>query len=115
MKFLVRSETIDEIPPQNPRETAARIENVVVPSLETLEKWERDGKIVGGTPPGQRAGVFIIEAPSAEELHKLLARLPIWGVSRTEVTPLVPLSTIKEVAREQANQLKAMAAAMPTR
>jgi muconolactone delta-isomerase len=115
MKFLVRSEAIDGMMSQNPREAAAFVENVVIPSIQTVEKWEREGKVVGGTPAGQRSGVFIIEAPSTEELHKLLTRLPLWGLSRWEVTPLVPLSTVLEVTREQVNQMKTMAAAMPTR
>jgi hypothetical protein len=115
MKFLVRTESIEGSAPQNPRELAAFIESLVIPSLQTVEKWEKDGKAVGGAPAAQRAGCFVIEAPSAEELSKMLTGLPLWGVSKWEVTPLVSVSSVIERAREQITQLKTLAAAIPTR
>ena len=115
MKFLVKAENVEGSIPQNPREAAIFLENVVHPSLEMTEKWEADGKAFGGVLAAQRAACFVIEAPSAEELDKLLTRLPLWGVTKWEVTPLISIAAAKDRNREIITQLKTLAAAIPTR
>jgi hypothetical protein len=55
------------------------LENVVIPSLDQLAKWEKEGKVTGGLPVGQRALVFIMEASSNAEPDQMLRSLPIWG------------------------------------
>ncbi len=50
----------------SPGEMAQILENVVIPSLSQLAKWEKQGKITGGLPVGQRDVVFIIEASSSD-------------------------------------------------
>lgn len=71
---------------------AQLLENVVLPSLDQLAKWEKEGKITGGLPVGQRAFVFIIEAASNEEVDQLLRSLPIWGGMEWKVIPLQSFS-----------------------
>jgi hypothetical protein len=68
------------------------LENVVLPSLDQLAKWEKEGKITGGLPVGQRAFVFIVEASSNEELDQMLRSLPIWGGMKWKVMPLQSFS-----------------------
>lgn len=72
----------------SPAEMSAFLKNVVLPSLDQLVKLEKEGKITGGVPVGDRALVFIIEASSNEEVDNLLRSLPIWGVLEWKVTPL---------------------------
>lgn len=71
---------------------ASLLENVVLPSLDQLAKWEKEGKITGGLPVGQRAFVFIVEASSNEELDQMLRSLPIWGGMEWKAIPLQSFS-----------------------
>ena len=71
---------------------AQLLETVVVPSLNQLAKWEKEGKVTGGLPVGQRAFVFIVEASSNEEVDQLLRSLPIWGGMEWKVIPLQSFS-----------------------
>ena len=50
-------------------ETAEVLENIILPTFDTLVKLEGDKKILaGGLPVGDRAFVFIVEAASNEEV-----------------------------------------------
>jgi muconolactone delta-isomerase len=71
---------------------AQLLENVVIPSLDQLARWEKEGKVTGGLPVGQRAFVFIVEASSNEELDQMLRSLPIWGGMEWKVMPLQSFS-----------------------
>ena len=73
-------------------EMGSLLENVVIPSIDQLAKWEKDGKVTGGLPVGQRAFVFIVEASSNEELDQMLRSLPIWGGMKWKVVPLQSFS-----------------------
>ena len=55
------------------------IDQTVGPSLEILTQWEEEGKIRGGIFPGERAGAWVFEADSSEELDGMLTPLPFWG------------------------------------
>ena len=113
MKFLVNFEGTDAAISGNPREYASMIEGVLVPSLQTIEKWEREGKVVGGVYAGERAGSLIMEADSPEELSRTLARLPFWGVVNMNVSSMQSFSAAIEQTKEQMNSLKALAQARP--
>jgi muconolactone delta-isomerase len=73
-------------------EMAQLLENVVIPSLDQLAKLEKEGKVTGGLPVGQRAVVFVVEASSNEELDQMLRSLPIWGGMKWKVIPLQSFS-----------------------
>ena len=73
-------------------EMAQLLENVVIPSLDQLARLEKEGKVTGGLPVGQRAFVFIVEASSNEELDQMLRSLPIWGGMEWKVIPLQSFS-----------------------
>ncbi|MDA4127872.1 MAG: hypothetical protein OK422_00170 [Thaumarchaeota archaeon] len=113
MRFLVSAESVDYGGPVSPKDAVAFIENVVIPSFQMFEKWEKEGKVTGGGFAAQRAGAFIMEASSAEELTKMLSSLPLWAVTKWDVRSLLSFSFVQERAREQANRLKAMASSMP--
>ena len=73
-------------------EMARLLEDVVIPSFDQLVKLEKEGKITGGLPVGQRAFIFIVEAASNEEVDQLLRSLPIWGGMEWKVIPLQSFS-----------------------
>ena len=65
------------------------LENTVLPGLDALARMEAKKTILaGGLPVGERALVFIIDAPSNEELDATLQKIPLWGLLAWEVTPL---------------------------
>jgi hypothetical protein len=68
---------------------------------------------VGGLFAAQRAGVMIIESPSAEELSKLLQSLPFWGQNTWEVIPLQTFQSGTEDLKRQIANLKKMAEMAP--
>jgi len=72
----------------SPADMDALLKNVVLPTFDQLIKLEKEGKITGGLPVGDRAFVFIVEASSNDEVDKLLRSLPIWGVLKWKVVPL---------------------------
>lgn len=86
MKFLVTAEPEPGI--LLPAQVATLAEHAILPSLETLAKWEADGRVAGGVPAGSRGVAFLIEAGSGEEIGELLTSLPFWRINRWNVTPL---------------------------
>jgi len=115
MKFLVNFEGTESAVSANPREYAMMIESILIPSLQAIEKLEREGKVVGGVYAGERAGALIMEAANPEELSRSLARLPFWGVVDMNVSPIQSFSSSIEQTKEQLNSLKALAQARPVR
>jgi hypothetical protein len=106
MRFLLIGEDIGYGGPVNPMELAATLENVYIPSFEILAKWESDKKITGGFFAAQRAGAFIIDAPSGEELSKWMTGLPFWGTLNWKVIPLQSFRSGIDDAKTQVGQLK---------
>lgn len=88
LKFLVIGRGIDYGGPMDPADFAEAAEHVILPSIQTLKDWEDKKVIVGGLFAGQRAGVMIIDSPSAEELSKKMNSLPFWSQNTWEVIPL---------------------------
>jgi hypothetical protein len=113
MKFLLIGRDIGFTTPVPPGQLAAVLENVYLPSFKTLEKWEKDGKAVGGFFAAQRAGAVIVEASSGEELARVMTELPFWGLLNWEVIPLQSYRSGVEDAEKQVQVLKQMAAMMP--
>ena len=88
MKYLVIGDYIDPGPLLPPAQAGQMLENVVLPSMDMLSKWEADHKILGGICVGERRGVFVVEAESNEEVDKMLESLPFWGLLKWNVTAL---------------------------
>jgi muconolactone delta-isomerase len=81
-------------------------ERVIRPSLESLAKMVDDKKMTGGIPAGQRAGFFIMDAQSNEEVDRVLGGLPFWGLLNLSVTPLVSVRTAIERDQRAADAMK---------
>ncbi len=105
MKYLV---TGSEGPGfASPIETAEVLENIILPTFDTLVKLEGDKKILaGGLPVGDRAFVFIVEAASNEEVDRLLRTIPAWGVLKWQVTALQTFAGRAAQEREVVKELK---------
>ena len=80
MRFLVIGEETDTAPGMPTQQLAQMLDTVIAPSLEMLAKWEREGRIHGGSFVGRRGGCMIIDTASNEELADLLPTLPFWGI-----------------------------------
>lgn len=72
----------------SPEEELTVLENGILPTFEALMKLESDKKIVGGLPVGQRAFVFIMEAPSTDDADRMVRAIPAWGALDWKVVPL---------------------------
>ncbi len=86
MQYLVEAENIDGLIPM--KDVPDYINHIVIPSYEELMKLESQNKIKGGLLAGQRAGAFVVEATSNEDLGKMLKSIPFWGMVKWKVTPL---------------------------
>jgi len=107
MKYLVTMELSDSLP-EAPEGLVRHIENVVIPSHETLMKLEKEGKILaGGDMSGRRGSVMILEAASNAEVSQILATLPLWATQKTEVIPLESFEERQNMHRQLAERLKA--------
>lgn len=113
MRYLVNGESATaamttEQP--DPAAAAAMMEAVVIPSLEMLEGWERDGRILsGGILAGRRGVSMVIEADSHDEVNELIAQLPVWPTAQWEVTPLQSFSDRKKHDLGVIERLRGMA------
>lgn len=81
----------------------------VIPSLEMLESWEKEHKVMGGFFEGQRSGVFVIEAEDNLELDRLLASLPMMAVYDVDVAPVQRIGSALERDRKIVNEVRAAA------
>jgi muconolactone delta-isomerase len=88
MRYLVQIESIDSGENMPPRQVAALLEDIVIPTMKVLVEWEKMSKAKGGILSGRRGAAFVIDAASNEELSDLLRGLPVWGFSEVEITPL---------------------------
>ena len=94
MQFLVEAENIDGLIPM--KDVPEYIAHIVIPSYEQLMKLESENKIKGGLLAGQRAGAFVMDASSPDELGKILRSIPFWGMVKWKVTPLQSLKSALE-------------------
>jgi hypothetical protein len=82
-------------------------ERVIRPSLESVAKMVDEKKLTGGVLAARRAGVFIVEAQSNEEVDRIFGGLPFWGLLKLTVTPLVSVRTAIERDQKAADAVKA--------
>jgi hypothetical protein len=81
----------------------------IIPSLEMLEDWEKEHRVMGGFFEGQRSGTLIIEAEDNLELDRLLASLPIMGVYDVDVAPVQRISSALERDRRIVEEMRTAA------
>ena len=96
----------------SPEEMLQLLEDMVLPSFETLMRLEEENKILaGGVPVGDRGFMFIVEAASHEEVDRMLRSLPLWGLLKWEVIALQTFAGREAHEREFVQRLaQAMAA-----
>ncbi len=105
MMYLVSAEFIENS--VTPEAFPQVWESVIRPSLETLAKMADEKKLTGGVLAGQRAGAFIIDAQSNEEVGTVLGNLPFWGLIKWNVTPLQSMRSAIERDRKAVEAAKA--------
>lgn len=96
MQYLVEAENIDGLIQM--KDVPDYVHNLVLPSYEMLIKLEQEGKIKDGLVAGQRAGIFLIDADSNEDLGKKLRSIPFWMV-KWKTTPLQSFKSTLEQDR----------------
>ena len=106
MRFLVTIDGSDIGVGMPPERLAQVIEQMVIPSVEQLGQWEREGRIHGGGYTAARGGVFMMDADSSEEVEQLLTSLPYWGLVKIDVKPLIPTSVMVERGRRVSQRLQ---------
>jgi hypothetical protein len=108
MLFLVTGENIDAGYLLPPAQTFAAIEQAVLPSFQMLAQLEQEGRLKGGLFPGERAGGFVIEAGSFEELDRLMNQLPFFGLVKWTVRPLMPFASAAQQVPEYIRHARGM-------
>src|SRR5215210_6388202 len=107
MQYLVTGEFIDPGPLLPPDQLVELIRQLVVPSHDALTNLRAEGKLLaGGYSVGERAGAFIFEVDSNEELDSLLQGLPYWGLVKMKVTPLQDVEGRRERDYQQVEQIE---------
>lgn len=91
----------------DPQQAVEVLENLILPGFEMLMKLEAQKKILaGGIPVAGREFVFVMDAPSNEELDRLLRSVPFWGVFQWNVTPLESVRDRDKQERDAVQELK---------
>ena len=81
---------------------------VVVKQLETLTSYKQQGKILAGGPLANgRAGYFIFDVDSNEELLNLGTQLPMFPFCDVEITALATLEHALESVKQSLVSLRA--------
>jgi muconolactone delta-isomerase len=107
MQYLVTGDYVEPGPLFPPDQVAGMIRQLILPSHDALTNLRAEGKLVaGGYSVGERAGAFIFEVDSNEELDALLQSLPYWGLIKFKVTPLEEVEGRRERDRQQAEQIE---------
>jgi muconolactone delta-isomerase len=107
MQYLVTMDFVESGPLLPPEQMVGMMRSAILPTLETLERLDAEGKILGGGHPvGERAVAFVVEVESNDELDILLHELPAWGVLKTGVTPLRRFEDRLETERQFTEQFE---------
>lgn len=106
MRYFVNIEMM-ETSPTSPQELIPHLERVVIPHYELFMKLEAEGKILAsGAYAGERAGAFIIDVDSNDELDQLLMSIPGWESFKIDVTPLQSHENRIKMVRQILEHLK---------
>lgn len=109
MQYLVTGEYVEPGPLLPPDQVAGMIRQMILPSHDAIANLKAEGNVIaGGYSVGERAGAFIFDVDSNEELDTLLQGLPFWGMIKFRVTPLEDVEGRRERDRQQAEQIEQM-------
>jgi hypothetical protein len=93
--------------PASPEQAVALLEGTVIPPFRVCAQAEvRRKDLAGGVPVGDRAFVFIIEAPSNDEADRIVRDMPAWGLLEWKVTPLQSVEARAEMERKVVQGLR---------
>ncbi len=96
MRFLVTIDGSDAGVGMPPERLIQVQDQMVIPGVERLARWEEEGRIHGGGYTAARGAVFVMEADSIEEVDQLITGLPHWGLVKVDVKPLISASSMLE-------------------
>jgi muconolactone delta-isomerase len=99
MRFLVTIDGSDVGVGMPPERLAQVQDQMVIPGVEQLARWEQEGRIHSGGYTAARGAVFVIDADSSEEVDQLVTGLPHWGLVKVDVKPLISASSMLERIR----------------
>jgi hypothetical protein len=103
--YLVEFEASEAGAPTTRDQAIELLDKTIVPSLESLSK---DARVVaGGLYVGARAGAFVVNAKSHDEVTELVRALPCWGVWSWKVKPLESFSHRAGLEKKVVEGLKA--------
>jgi muconolactone delta-isomerase len=105
MDFVVISRAVDSsnVPPQ------ATI--TLAKQTFQMAKANKEPRIKAMYPfAGERAGVLIVEAKSADELQEILGNLPLAGISTNEIHPVSSVDSMLKSIEAAEQRLAAMPA-----
>ena len=105
MLYLVTAEWIEN-PAATAEEAATVWKQMTEPSVKELARLVREKTIMGGVFAGERAGCFIIESKSTEELGQVIRDLPFWPRLKWNVRALESFESVNEMERKVFERVK---------
>jgi muconolactone delta-isomerase len=90
-------------------EAAFLLTDQLIPSLEMLQRMEKEGKVMGGFFEGQRGGTFMFDVADDKELDRILASVPIMNVYDIEIAPVQSVESALKRDRRIVGDLKTKA------
>jgi len=105
MLYLVTAEWIEN-PGATAEEAAAVWKQMVDPSVRDLARLVREKTIMGGVFAGERAGCFIIDCKSSEELGQVIRDLPFWPRLKWNVRALESFESVNAMERKLFDRVK---------
>jgi Muconolactone delta-isomerase len=103
----------DSARPKSPQDSVAFIEGFVLPYLEIMDEWQKEGQVlVGGPIAGAIALALIVKAESVQKLDELCESLPLWPVMEPRIAPLQTFSGRKTAVQNRLKSLRKRVASM---
>jgi hypothetical protein len=107
MIFLVELDHVKPGAAPRPEAGQAFIERTIFPTLARAEELLAEKKILAGGPVvGRIALRFMVEVNSPQEVDRIVSSLPLWPLSETRVTPLIPFTDRRDHVQSILNNLK---------
>lgn len=105
MLYLVTGEWIEN-PGESAEEAGAVWKHIVDPSVRDLARMVKEKTITGGIFVGERAGCFIIDCKSTEELGQIMRDLPFWARLKWNVRALESFESANALERKLFERMK---------
>jgi hypothetical protein len=96
VEFLVLMKLTEDGVGKTEKESKDILKNTILPSIEMLQKMEKEGFLSGGFFEGQRSGAFVLSVESEDILDETLSELPCASIYQIEAVKLQSLSEALE-------------------